>query len=99
MSALEQELKQLVVEVLNLEDVSPEQIDSEAPLFGEGLGLDSIDALELGVAIRRKYGVQMDGDSAETRAHFASIASLARFIGNGKAAPTAGNAVNTVDSY
>jgi acyl carrier protein len=84
MSALEHELKQLLIEVLNLEDVSAEQIDSQAPLFGEGLGLDSIDALEFGVAIRRKYHVKMDADSAETRAHFASIASLARFIDNGK---------------
>jgi acyl carrier protein len=77
---LEQELKQLLIDVLNLEDISVEQIDSEAPLFGEGLGLDSIDALEIGVAIRRKYDVQMDADSAKTREHFASIANLARFI-------------------
>ena len=81
MNALEQELKQLLIEVLNLEDVSVEQIDSEAPLFGAGLGLDSIDALELGVAIRRKYAVQLDVDSETTREHFASIANLARFIG------------------
>ncbi len=80
MQELEQELKQLLIEVLNLEDVSVEQIDSEAPLFGEGLGLDSIDALELGVAIRKKYDVQMDADSEVTREHFASIANLARFI-------------------
>jgi acyl carrier protein len=66
--------------VLNLEDVSVEQIDSEAPLFGEGLGLDSIDALEFGVAIRRKYDVPMDVDSETAREHFASIANLARFI-------------------
>ncbi len=81
MQELERELKQLLIEVLNLEDLSVEQIDSEAPLFGEGLGLDSIDALELGVAIRKKYNVQMDADSETTREHFSSIASLARFIG------------------
>ena len=80
MQELERELKQLLIEVLNLEDVSVEQIDSQAPLFGEGLGLDSIDALELGVAIRKKYDVQMDADSEVTREHFASIANLARFI-------------------
>jgi acyl carrier protein len=80
MQELERELKQLLIEVLNLEDISVEQIDSEAPLFGEGLGLDSIDALELGVAIRKKYDVQMDADSETTREHFASIANLARFI-------------------
>jgi acyl carrier protein len=84
MNMLEQELKQLLIEVLNLEDLSVEQIDSDAPLFGEGLGLDSIDALEFGVAIRRKYDVLMDVDSKTTRDHFASIASLARFISNGK---------------
>jgi len=80
MRELEQELKRLLIEVLNLEDVSVEQIDSEAPLFGDGLGLDSIDALELGVAIRKRYDVQIDPDSATTRQHFASIANLARFI-------------------
>jgi acyl carrier protein len=80
MQELERELKQLLIEALNLEDLSVEQIDSEAPLFGDGLGLDSIDALELGVAIRKKYNVQMDADSETTRAHFASIATLARFI-------------------
>lgn len=80
MQELERELKQLLIEVLNLEDLSIEQIDSEAPLFGDGLGLDSIDALELGVAIRKRYNVQMDADSETTREHFSSIASLARFI-------------------
>jgi acyl carrier protein len=80
MQELERELKQLLIEVLNLEDLSVDEIDSEAPLFGEGLGLDSIDALELGVAIRKKYDVLMDADSETTRQHFASIANLARFI-------------------
>ena len=80
MYRLEQELKQLLIEVLNLEDLSVEQIDSDATLFGEGLGLDSIDALEFGVAIRKRYDVKMDADSAATREHFTSIASLARFI-------------------
>jgi acyl carrier protein len=80
MSALEQELKQLLIEVLNLEDLSVAQIDSEAPLFGAGLGLDSIDALEFGVAIRRKYAVKMDAEPEVTREHFSSIANLARFI-------------------
>ena len=82
MNALEQELKHLLIEVLNLEDITIEQIDSEAPLFGDGLGLDSIDALELGVAIRRKYGVRMDADPQAMRNHFASIANLARFVGS-----------------
>ena len=80
MQELERELKQLLIEVLNLEDLSVEEIDSEAPLFGDGLGLDSIDALELGVAIRKRYDVQIDADAEVTRQHFASIANLARFI-------------------
>lgn len=80
MNALETELKQLLIEVLNLEDLTADDIDSEAPLFGEGLGLDSIDALELGVAIRRRYAVEMDVESEETRKHFGSISNLARFI-------------------
>jgi acyl carrier protein len=80
MKELEQELKQLLIDVLNLEDITIEQIDSDAPLFGDGLGLDSIDALELGVAIRRKYDVQMDADPEELREHFASISNLARFV-------------------
>jgi acyl carrier protein len=80
MQELELELKQLLIDVLNLEDIAVDQIDSAAPLFGEGLGLDSIDALELGVAIRKRYSVKIDPDSEKTREHFGSIANLARFI-------------------
>lgn len=84
MQALEQEIKKLIIDVLNLEDVSEEDIDSDQPLFGDGLGLDSIDALELGVAIRRKYQITIDADSDEVRQHFASVASLARFVTNSR---------------
>ena len=80
MNETEQAIKELIIEALNLEDLGTDDIDSEAPLFGEGLGLDSIDALELGVAIRRKYGVNLDIDSEEIREHFASVANLARFV-------------------
>ncbi len=80
MNETEQALKELIIEALNLEDLTPEDIDTDAPLFGEGLGLDSIDALELGVAVRRKYGVNLDVDSEEVRDHFTSVASLARFV-------------------
>ena len=80
MSDTEQDLKKLIIEVLNLEDMAPDDIESGAPLFGDGLGLDSIDALELGVAIRRKYNVNLDIDSDEIREHFASVSNLARFI-------------------
>ena len=80
MSDTEQDLKKLIIDVLNLEDIAPDDIESGAPLFGDGLGLDSIDALELGVAIRRKYNVNLDIDSEEIREHFASVSNLARFI-------------------
>ena len=80
MSDIEQELKQLIIEALELEDVSVEDIDSKAPLFGEGLGLDSIDALELGLALQKKYRIKLEADSEETRKHFSSINSLAELV-------------------
>ena len=80
MNETEQALKELIIEALNLEDLGPEDIDSSAPLFGDGLGLDSIDALELGVAIRHKYGINLDIDSDEIRTHFESVANLALFV-------------------
>ncbi|MEJ2127495.1 MAG: phosphopantetheine-binding protein [Woeseiaceae bacterium] len=83
MNDTEQAIKELIIEALNLEDMSPDDIETEAPLFGDGLGLDSIDALELGVAIRRKYDVNLDVDSEEIRGHFESVASLARFVSGG----------------
>jgi len=78
--ALEQEIKTLLIDALNLEDMAPEQIDAEQPLFVDGLGLDSIDALELGLALQKRYGVTMSADSEETRRHFRSIRSLAAFV-------------------
>ena len=80
MNEIELAIKELIIEVLLLEDISPADIDSEAPLFGDGLGLDSIDALELGVAIRQKYDVEFDVESDEIRDHFACVSNLARFI-------------------
>jgi acyl carrier protein len=80
MQALEQEITALVIEALSLEDIRPEDIDPEAALFVDGLGLDSIDALELGLALQKRYGVTMAGDAQETRAHFASVRSLAAFV-------------------
>lgn len=77
---LEHELKALIISTLDLEDITPADIDSAAPLFGEGLGLDSIDALELGLAIAKTYDVKMDADNEETRQHFASIKALAAFV-------------------
>lgn len=80
MSEFESEIKELIVSALRLEDVSPETIDSEASIFGEGLGLDSIDALELGVALQKKYGIKMSTEAAENKVHFASVRNLARFV-------------------
>jgi acyl carrier protein len=77
---LEQEVKELIVDVLQLEDVTPAEIDSEAPLFVEGLGLDSIDALEIGVALQKRYGITLSAESQETRRHFASVRALAAMI-------------------
>ena len=77
---LEHELKKLIVEALKLEDLAPEEIDSEEPLFGTGLGLDSIDALELGVALRKIYNLKIEAVTEEVKAHFLNVRSLARFI-------------------
>ena len=80
MQQLETELKTLIIEALNLEDMSIDDIETQAPLFGEGLGLDSIDALELGLAIKKQYSVVIDADDTETRQHFASVENLAKYI-------------------
>lgn len=79
--ALTLEIKQLIIEALGLEDITPDDIDDEAPLFGdEGLGLDSIDSLELGVALRKKYQLQLEASDAGNRDHFRSAGSLARLV-------------------
>jgi acyl carrier protein len=80
MQPLEEEVKKVIIEVLQLEDIRPEDIDSEAPLFVDGLGLDSIDALELGVALQKRYGITLSADSEETRRHFASVRTLGALI-------------------
>ncbi|CRD59796.1 Putative acyl carrier protein (ACP) (modular protein) [Stenotrophomonas maltophilia] len=78
--ALEHEIKELIISSLSLEDITPEDIDPTAPLFVEGLGLDSIDALELGLALQKKYGVSLSADSEETRRHFSSVRALGEFV-------------------
>lgn len=79
--ALEDELKQLIISTLNLEEVKPEEIDSNEDLFGSsGLALDSIDALEIGVALQKKYGIKIDPDDKELNAQFKSISALAAFV-------------------
>ena len=80
MQSSEDEIKQLIIDALQLEDITPADIESDAPLFVEGLGLDSIDALELGVAIQKRYGITLSANSEETRRHFASVRTLAIMI-------------------
>ena len=77
---LETEIKRLIVDSLSLEDIQPEEIESDAPLFGDGLGLDSIDALELGMALRKKFNINIKSDDKETVEAFRSVSSLAQFI-------------------
>lgn len=80
MQSLEEEVKQMLIEVLQLEDINPGDIDTDAPLFVEGLGLDSIDALELGVALQKRYGISLSAESEDVRSHFKSIRTLAALI-------------------
>ena len=77
---IEQELAQFIIDTLSLEDVKVSDIDPSAPLFVKGLGLDSIDALELGVSLKKKYGIKLSTDSEETRRHFSSIKALADLL-------------------
>ncbi|WP_366945005.1 phosphopantetheine-binding protein [Methylobacter sp.] len=77
---MENELKQLIIDTLDLEDISVTDIDSQAPLFNDGLGLDSIDALELGLAIRKKYNVKIDAEKEDVVKIFASVSTLADYI-------------------
>ena len=76
----ERELADLLVDSLNLDDVAAESIDPEAPLFNTGLGLDSIDALELALAISKKYGFQLRSDNEDNRRIFASLRALSEHI-------------------
>lgn len=85
MEALHNELKTLIIESLNLEDITVDDIETDAPLFGDGLGLDSIDALELGLAIKKQYNIAIDADDTNTRQYFASVANLADFISANRA--------------
>ena len=80
MQALYLEIKNLIISTLNLDELTADDIDADAALFGDGLGLDSIDALELGLAVKNQYGVVLSVESEEMRQHFYSVATLASFI-------------------
>jgi acyl carrier protein len=78
--ALENEIKKLIIELLALEDVTPADIEPEAALFVEGLGLDSIDALEIAMALEERYGVKIGEDPEQNQQIFASVRKLAAFV-------------------
>ncbi|WP_263143820.1 phosphopantetheine-binding protein [Pseudomonas sp. RIT-PI-AD] len=86
MSDLQLEIKNLIIEALGLEDMSADDIADDLTLFGDGLGLDSVDALELGLAIQKRFGIKIDADAKDTRTHFANVASLAAFVAARRAA-------------
>ena len=83
METLENQIRSLIIESLNLEGMSPEEIADDTPLFGEeGLGLDSIDALELGMAVKKRFGVNLSGTTEENRSRFASVLTFSKRILN-----------------
>lgn len=82
MSSLQNEVKTMIIDTLNLEDIELADIHDDEPLFVEGLGLDSIDALEIGLALQKQYGIKLKSDSEETRQHFASVNALVSLIEN-----------------
>jgi acyl carrier protein len=83
--ALQTDVKELIIKSLNLEDITADDINASEPLFGEGMGLDSIDALELGLAIKKQYSIIIDTDDPNIREHFASVANLVAYISSHRA--------------
>jgi acyl carrier protein len=83
--AFHEELKELIVDTLVLEDVTASDIETDAPLFGEGLGLDSIDALEIAMVLEERYGVILDDDPEKNQMIFESVRSLAAFVTENRA--------------
>jgi acyl carrier protein len=85
MNELEIEIKHLIIDSLNLEDLTPEDIKSDEALFVEGLGLDSIDALELSMGLQKKYGIKIEAKNDKIKDYFFSVETLARFVNEQKA--------------
>ena len=79
-SVLEKEVADLIIEALNLEDMDAADINPDAPLFGEGLGLDSIDALEIALALSTQYGLKLRSDDSENQHIFASLRALSQYV-------------------
>ena len=77
---IETELKETVVSALDLEDLTPADIETDVPLFGEGLGLDSIDAMELGMAVKKAFGVSFSSNPADNKQIFRSVKTLADYV-------------------
>ncbi len=86
MNALVEELKVMIIETLDLEEITPVDIVETEALFGEGLGLDSIDALELGLALQKKYGLKVDAAAEDLQEHFYSVNTLVEFVTSHKVA-------------
>jgi len=82
--SLQREIKELIIEALVLEDVTPEDIETDAALFIEGLGLDSIDALELAMVLEERYGVTLNEDPDENRRIFESVKSVSEFVSSSR---------------
>ncbi len=80
--SIENEIKTLIIEALELEDVTVDDINDEEPLFGGGLGLDSIDALELGMALKKKFHINLKDDKEENKKHFYSVKTMAEMVKN-----------------
>lgn len=80
-ATIENEVKQFIISTLKLEDITPSDLEPDAPLFGGGgVGLDSVDALELGVALHKVYGIKIDSKSEESRANLGSVRALAALL-------------------
>lgn len=80
MSNLHHDIKTMIIEALDLEDIGVDEIINDEPLFVEGLGLDSIDALEIGLALQKRYGIKLKAEGDGTRQHFSSINALVELV-------------------